>query len=69
MREWKNGRKEKEKCKEGRRKYNKMCEKKTSKREEEIREAWEARTERKAWEIMRRERGGRKSVEVIREEK
>lgn len=50
-----------------------MCEeKKRRKREEEIREAKEVRTEGRVWEIMR-ERGERKSVEKgsenIRKEK
>lgn len=51
-----------------------MCEeKKRRKREEEIREAKEVRTEGRVWEIIRRERGERKSVkkgsENIRKEK
>lgn len=40
-----------------------MCEKKRRKKKEEIREAKEARTEGRIWEIIRKEREERKSVE------
>lgn len=70
LREWRKGVGGKEDYKEGKRKYNRICEEKKERmKEQKIKEAGETRTEGKVWEIIGREKGGKKRVEeVIREE-
>lgn len=57
LRRWRKGEEGKEKYRKERRKYREMCRRKKRKEGERlIREAGEARTESKEWEIVNRER-------------
>ncbi|KAM0728549.1 hypothetical protein ACS0PU_004804 [Formica fusca] len=64
LREWRKGKKIGEGFRKTKREYKELCEKKKEEeREKLIREAAEAKTESKVWEIVNRERRKRKGIE------
>lgn len=69
LREWRRGRVQREEYRNMKKIYKELCEnKKKKEREEFIREVGRARMEGEIWEVIRKQRGGRKRVnEEIKE--